>query len=332
MSRSVVALISLLAAGVTATGVLVAFTARGAAPAPAAVSIEPAASPSPGAHGLPATWIAGLHQNQGGRTLLISCLDTNGDARLDAGDGAEFADLDASFVPGKECVDPALHADFFEGAPRDAASYSCDAAHAPLLVVAVGGGGTDLLIASSGVSLGILDIVNDLEARATGAGIATAPLLAAGAVYDSDYPQTRMEQWIMHEVSARLDAMPCLRAVLIGHSHGGVIVSSAMAALEQRYASRLFGVMIDRSIALYDRPATEMPQHVPMLNVFQLNEGWHGEPIDGPNITNADASWETAPADPRAGDETLATVSHLTLDDSPGVQRAIVDNIMAWAQ
>ena len=141
-----------------------------------------------------------------------------------------------------------------------------------------------------------------------------------------------MEQWIMHEVSVRLDALPCLRAVLIGHSHGGVIVSSAMAALEQRFAGRLFGVMIDRSIALYDRPATEMPQHVPMLNVFQLNEGWHGEPIDQPNITNADASWETAPADPRAGDETLATVSHLTLDDAPGVQRGIVDSIMGWAQ
>ena len=234
-------------------------------------------------------------------------------------------------MPGKGCVDPTHHADYYEGTPTDAATYACGAARAPLLVVAVGGGGTDLLIASSGVSLGILDIVNDLQARETDAGIATLPLLAAGALYDSDYPQTRMEQWIIHEVSLRLDALPCLRAALIGHSHGAVIVSSAMAALEQRFAGRLFGVMIDRSIALYDRPATEMPKHVPMLNVFQLNEGWHGEPIDQLNITNADASWETAPADPRAGDETLAAVSHLTLDDSPGVQRGIVDSIMAWA-
>src|SRR5205823_8213151 len=41
VSRGWIALISLLAAAVTATAVLVAFTARGAAPAPAAVSLEP---------------------------------------------------------------------------------------------------------------------------------------------------------------------------------------------------------------------------------------------------------------------------------------------------
>ena len=123
-----------------------------------------------------------------------------------------------------------------------------------------------------------------------------------------------------------------LQALYVGHSHGAVIVSSALAALERRYPSRLFGVMLDRSVALYDRPATEMPQHVPLLNVFQLNEGWHGDVIDQPNITNADASWETAPADPRAGDETIVPVGHQTLDDSPGVQRGIVDRVMAWTQ
>src|SRR5438105_8164876 len=144
VSRGWVSLISMLAAAVSATAVLVAFTARGAAPAPAAVSIEPAAAPSAEAHTLPPTWIAGLRQNQGGRTLLISCLDTNGDARLDAADGAEFRDLDVSFVPGKGCVDPTHHADYYEGTATDAATYACGAARSPLLVVAVGGGGTDL--------------------------------------------------------------------------------------------------------------------------------------------------------------------------------------------
>jgi hypothetical protein len=57
-------------------------------------------------------------------------------------------------------------------------------------------------------------------------GAASVPVLSASAVFGADQPQTRNEEWIEHEVSNRLDDMPCLRAVMIGHSHGGVTVTS----------------------------------------------------------------------------------------------------------
>ncbi len=320
-----------VAAGMAAAVVLLAFTRGGSAHAPPTVSIEGSAQPLSAASGdLPATWAGRLHQNAG-TTLLISCLDANHDGRLTTADNPAFAGLDFPFVRDKECLDPANHADYFEGEPSDPAAYSCDAPKPPLLVISIGGGGTDLNIASSGVSLGLLDIVNDIQSRAASEGIATLPVLAAGAVFDTDFPQTRMEQWIAHEVESRLTALPCLRAVLIGHSHGGVIVTAAMYALEDRFASRMYGVALDRSLALYDHPATQLPKVAPLLNVFQLNEGWHGIPLDQPNITNADASWAAAPFRPWVSPQPLATVTHLTLDDSPAVQQGIVDRVMAWA-
>ena len=328
MRRTALSVAWFVAAGMAAAVLLLAFAGGGSAHAPPAVSIE--SSSPPAAADPSSTWMGRLH-NGAGRTFLISCLDVNHDARLTSADNPDFAGLDFPFQRDKECVDPDRHGDYFEGEPSDPATDSCDAPNAPLLIVAVGGGGTDLMNAASGVSLGLIDIVNDIHSRATAAGIATLPLLAAGAVFNADFPQARMEQWIGHELAARLDAMPCLRAVLIGHSHGGVILTSAMAALEDRFASRMYGVLLDRSLALYDHPATQLPRVAPILNVFQLSEGWHGEPFDQPNIINADASWATAPVQPPTPDHQVATVTHLTLDDSPAVQRGIVDRVMAWA-
>jgi hypothetical protein len=124
--------------------------------------------------------------------------------------------------------------------------------------------------------------------------------------------------------------MPCLRAVLLGHSHGGVTVTSVGAAIEERYPGRLFGVLIDRTIALYDRPADEMPASMPLLNLYQLNEGWHGVALDLPNVTNVDESGERAPVAPSDGGGGPALVSHKTLDDAPDVQRRVVHAVMAW--
>ncbi len=287
-----------------------------------------AATPTPTP--LPATWVDGLETSRGGEAVEISCLDRNGDGRLNALDSGDLAGLDIPLAAGQACQDPGHQRDFYAGPPSDAVSYSCDAAEPPVLIVSVASAGSNLLDPSSGESMGLLDIVRALQVRFSAAGIASDTILATSAVFGADLPQTRMEQWLEHEVSQRLDAMPCLRAVIMGHSHGGVTVTSVTAALDDGYSTRLFGVTIDRTTALYDRNATEMPSRTPIFNVFQLNEGWHGENVDLPNFTNLDESEARAPVAPSDGGGGLALVSHKTLDDSAAVQSAVEDAVMAW--
>ena len=288
----------------------------------------PPATPQPTP--VPRTWIDGLAASRSGTATLISCLDTNGDGRLSAADGDDLSGISIPLVAAQSCVNPADHRDLYAGDASDAAGYACDAPNAPALIVAIGSAGTDLFDPSAGESLGVLRTVNDLQARASAAGIATAPVLSAPAIFGADEPQTRMEQWLTRDITSRLEAMPCLRAVLIGHSHGGVTVTSVAAALDGTYAGRVFGVLIDRTTALYDREAAEMPFAIPLLNVFQINEGWHGSHIDQPNVTNVDDSAERAPVAPSDGGGGLALVSHKTLDDAPRVQQQIEDAVMAW--
>lgn len=279
----------------------------------------------------PRSWVAGLKTSRHGIATQVSCLDLNRDGVIDAADGDEFAGLDILITDGAGCNDPAHHADYYVGDPSNAATYQCDAPAAPVLIVAIASAGSDLLDTTEGESLGVLDIVNALQARLTDVGIASAPVLSASAVFSADQPQTRNEQWIEHEVSRRLDDMPCLRAVMIGHSHGGVTVTSVTSVLDEGYFGRIYGALIDRTNILYDRPATEIPSNIPLLNVFQKNEGWHGDAYGSANIANVDESAERAPIAPSdGGGEGLALVSHKTLDDSQPVQQRIVDAVMTW--
>ena len=280
----------------------------------------------------PPTWIDGLAASRHGVAMLVSCLDGNGDGRIDAADGEEFDGIDIPLVAAHACVAPARHRDFYAGDPAGSAAYGCDGAAPPVLIVAIGSAGTDLLDAREGESLGVLDIVNQLQARTGAAGIASVPMLSASAIFGADEPQTRNEAWLAHEIAGRLDAMPCLRAVLIGHSHGGVTVTAVTAALDGRYAGRIYGVLIDRTNILYDRAATELPEAIPLLNVFQTNEGWHGNVYGQANITNVDESAERAPIAPSDGGGGLALVSHKTLDDAVAVQQRIVTAVMAWLE
>ncbi len=297
---------------------------------PTVTATPPARQPTP----LPATWIDGLttahDRGVAGQRQLISCLDTNGDGRLDAADGYATAALDIELDPADTCGDSEHHSDFYTGVASDPMRYACTADPAPAIIVAIGSAGTDLMEPSAGESLGVLDIVNQLQTRVGEAQIATLPVLTAPAIFGALPPQTSMERWLAADLARALDAMPCLRAVLIGHSHGGVTVSSVTAALDDRYASRVLGVMIDRTTKLYDRDAMDMPARTQLLNVFQTNEGWHGSHIDAPNVANIDESGERAPVALSDGGGGLALVSHKTLDDSTGVQHRIVDAVTTW--
>ena len=118
--------------------------------------------------------------------------------------------------------------------------------------------------------------------------------------------------------------------VIVGHSHGAVVVTSVLAALEAAYEDRVFGVLLDRSLLYYDHEAAEFPVRAAVLNVFQTNEGWHGEALLTTNVINIDASSEVAPQEPRDGPLPIVAVRHSTLDDAAGVQRIVVDHVMTW--
>ena len=279
---------------------------------------------------VPQSWVDGLAMSRHGIATLISCLDTNRDGQIDGADGETLEGLHIPLVEGKACVDPAHHRDFYVGDPSDADGYRCDAPRPPVVIVAIGSALTDLYDTTVGESLGVLDIVNALQARVTSAGIASTPILSGSAISSADAPQTSMEQWLTLDLERRMSEMPCLRMVLIGHSHGGVAVTSIGAALEQCFPGRMFGAVIDRTIALYDRDAEELPVAMPVLNLFQLNEGWHGVALNLPNVTNVDESNERAPVAPSDGGGGLALVSHKTLDDAVAVRQRVVDGVMAW--
>ncbi len=293
---------------------------------PTATIVVPTPTP------LPATWLDGVEHVYGdAKPELLSCLDRNGDGRLNGADGIGL-DVDVPLDPAGSCVDPDRHADFYAGGPSDPAAFACEGDARPLLIVAVASAGSDLHDPTEGESLGLIDIVNRLQARSSEAGIATQLIVTAPAIFGAaELPQTSMERWIAAELRARLSAAPCLRAVMIGHSHGGSTVTSVLAALDAAYGARMLGVLIDRTVVLYDRPAAEIPASAQLLNFFQTNEGWHGERIDAPNVVNFDESGEVAPVAPSDGGGGAAVVTHKTLDDSIGVQMRVAEAVMAWA-
>lgn len=297
-----------------------------------ATTLLPTQTPVPAvptATPFPRTWKEGLN-HAAGDPILLSCFDGNRDGRLDAADGPAFAALDIPLVPEEACIDPAHHRDFYPGPPLGPAVAACARVNPPLLLVGIASAGSDMFDTAGGESMGMLQMVNDVQDRASRERIATEVVLSAAAVFGADHPQTHMEQWLAQYIRRRLDALPCMRAVLMGHSHGAVSVTSITAALDDDFGDRLFGIAIDRTVALYDRNASEYPARASILNVFQVNEGWHGGPIDLPNVVNYDASLERAPIALSDGGGTPALVSHKTLDDSPGVQRRIEDAVMTW--
>jgi pimeloyl-ACP methyl ester carboxylesterase len=332
MKFAATAVVVLLAAA-SAFVVYLVFAGSAGSDAGAARVLMPTRTPTPAAPTatpFPATWIDGLRAGRGGDAILISCRDANHDGRINGFDAPDLARLDIPLVRDQACVAPERHRDFYTGPPSDAAAFGCAAAPAPLLIVAIGSAGSDLFETSVGESMGLLSLVNDLQERTAGTRIATQLVLSASALYGAAAAQTSMERWIAHNLARRLDAAPCLRAVLIGHSHGGATVTSVTAALDERYSARIYGVLIDRTTALYDRDAKEFPARTRVLNVYQLNEGWHGHPLELPNVADVDESSERAPIALSDGGGGMALVSHKTLDDAPAVQQRIVDAVMAW--
>jgi hypothetical protein len=274
------------------------------------------------------TWLDELTRAPSGEPRLLSCMDRDGNGMLDGGDDPFFLGLSFTLSAEYACTNSAVRADYFEGeAPWD---FACTDGTAPIYLVVIGGGGSDLLDASQGDSSGLLPVTDDLLERSASEGLPIALTLSAGAVVGAEMAQTSLEQLLALHLRSRLSALTCARVVLIGHSHGAVTVTSVTNALDQEFSRRMLGVIVDRSNILYDRPAENIPVQTRIINIFQTNEGWHGEALEQPNVTNLDFSSAMAPIAPADGGGGPAPVRHRSLDDAQEVQDAIVEGVMAW--
>lgn len=273
--------------------------------------------------------------------VTVSCLDTNGDGRVNAADagpatpdldGDGFADdagllasVDIRLLDGA-CARPELVSDVAFGVsdgPRDCALGPFG------LIVAVGGSGTNPRDLNQGVSQGVKAMALRAAAELRASGGAAQVVYASSALEGTATPHPVTEQWLTAVVAARLEASPCLRVALIGHSYGAVTATSVAAALEQRFPGRLAVIALDRATQLYGRPKPPMPKLAPVLNIYQLNEGWHGGPIWGANVVNLNGSSAVAPVDGVMGGP-LRTVWHSNLDDAPVVRDRAVGAIVGW--
>ncbi|MEX2227223.1 MAG: hypothetical protein WEB52_12330 [Dehalococcoidia bacterium] len=280
----------------------------------------------------------------------IACLDVNGDDRIneqDAQDPGELPDFnadderdqqDAEFLLG---VDIAL-APNTEACSEDApdepeyavahgyfspAEVSCDQGDEPVLLVGVGGGVVNLKDKAS--AAGIREVISDLQDRYDDEGVDTLSVLAGPAMAGAQNVHTGMEDWTTNVVRVYLERYPCLRAAIVGHSHGAVTADVVAARLEDQYADRFVVVVdLDRVDELYTGDTASRPDVVPVFNVHESNDPTlSGEPYESPNVENWDASDEQGPESGDKGGD-LKPVNHTTIDNSESVRDRIVDEVL----
>jgi hypothetical protein len=280
----------------------------------------------------PPSWLTALGEGSDAPpAILISCLDTNGDLALTSDDpGVVLPEgLRIPLLPEQACFEPETHADFYPGADFSDDAIACEGV-TPVQIVIAASAGSDLKQPQEGESLGLIEIARNIRTQLEERGAEVSISVGVSAIFGADPPQTSMELWQTYRLQRLLEEVPCARAIIIGHSHGGVTATAVATYLDEAYADRLLAVVIDRTAVLYDRIAPEMPARTRVINFYQLNEGWHGFPIDLPNVENIDRSADRAPVAPSDGGGAPAIVSHKTLDDSPEVQRMAVEMAVAW--
>ena len=283
----------------------------------------------------------------------LACLDKNGDHRLNGADASDLASVpdfngdrkhgsdDAAFFNGIDLeMDPAAQADVcrkgsaigpeYEVAHGyfEPANVSCANNARPVLLVGVGGGVKDLK--DKGVAAGIRGIIDGLQKSYDARGVDTIAVIAGPAMSGAMQPNTAMEAWMTNAVRVYFERYPCIRAVLVGHSHGGVTVDVVAARLEDRYADRFIDVVeLDRSEFVYLGDTRSKPRQAHVFSIFETtSDALKGVPYLGaPNAELWDASNELGPANGDKGGP-LKPVTHTTIDNSQAVKRRIIDDVM----
>ena len=296
---------------------------------------------------------SGLSQQPRATFSKLACLDKNGDHRLNEADAADLSSVpdfngdhkhdanDAAFFNGIDLpLDPVTQADVCrKGSPVgpeyevahgyfEPADVSCEGGARPVLLVGVGGGVKDLT--DKGDAAGVRSIIDGLQRSYDARGIDTIAVIAGPAISGATQPNPAMEQWMTNAVRVYFDRYPCIRAVLVGHSHGGVTVDVIAARLEDRYASRFIDVVeLDRVEYVYAGDTQSKPKSAHVFSIFESNSGvLNGVPYTGaPNAELWDASRELGP---ERGDKggALRQVNHTTIDNSTSVKQRIIDDVM----
>lgn len=305
-----------------------------------------------GVLGLAACNNSGLSEKPRASFSDLTCMDENGDGRINAADAADPSKLpdfnadssrdadDAAFVEG---VDIPLDAQAVADSCADGKSKQpeylvahdflkssdvlCEPGDRAMLVVGIGGGVEDLK--DKAEAAGIRSIVNELLKKYDDEGVQTIGVVSGPAIKGALNAHTGMEDWMTNIVRVYLDRYPCAQAVVVGHSHGAVTAEVVGARLESEYADRFVTVVaLDRIESLYAGDITTLPNTVSVLNVFQRNNGEvGGYTVDRPNFENVDVSGETAPENGADGGE-LKPVNHVTIDNSETVRDRIIAGVM----
>ena len=296
---------------------------------------------------------SGLSQQPRATFSKLACLDKNGDHRLNLADASDLSavpdfdgdrkhDLyDAQFLTGIDIpLDAAAQADVCKKGSTAGPEYevahgyfepakvSCDGGARPVLLVGVGGGVTDLT--DKGDAAGVRSIIDGLQRSYDSRHVDTIAVIAGAAMQGAAQPNPAMEQWLTNAVKIYLDRYPCLRAVLLGYSHGGVTVDLMAAHLEAAYAGRFIDVVeLDRVEFGYGGDLLSKPAQAHVFSIFESSSGvLSGTPYKGAaNAEVWDASGEQAP---ERGDQggALKPVIHTTIDNSASVKQRIVDDVM----
>ena len=282
----------------------------------------------------------------------LACQDINGDHRLNENDvrdpsrlpdfDADGArdDQDAAFFRGLDIpLDPRREADACKGGSASpeyavahgyfkSANVTCRAGENAVLLVGVGGGAVNLKDRDD--AAGVRSMIDGIQKEYDDQGTQTIAVLAGPAIAGAQNIHSAMEQWITHAVHVYLDRYPCLRVVLLGHSHGAITVDVAAAALEPVYGYRIIEVVdVDRVDVLYVGDTKSRPRSVHVFNVYQRNPGpLQSAPYDAPNVENWDAGSEHGPRDGDKGGP-LVPVEHTNIDNSASVKQRIIDRVIS---
>jgi len=271
--------------------------------------------------------------------VQLACLDVNADGLVDAndadpttlpditGDGA-VTESDLALVgeaqlalaggTPQDCGGGGPNPDWQVSAPP---VLDCAAGERGVLLLAVGGGAVDLgrLNNAAGARWMVEELSGALD-------VPTQIASVAPGLYGTSEPQPDAERWAFAFLSQRLQEQPCLKAVILGHSHGGTLATATASRLEEAGLGGqvLLTVLIDRVTNLYAGDTTSIPQSSPVFNVYLPAPGQEvaGGVIDQSNVENFDASGVKAPEHGEEGGA-LGPANHTTIDNSPDVLREV---------
>ena len=289
-----------------------------------------------------------------GRSQMVEvgCLDVNADARIDASDADPNALAD---LTGDDEVDEAdlevirkLDLVLPNGRPAgcaerhpipdwqvsEPAAVDCDAGESGLVVLGVGGGPPPLNLGDPSVAAGMRWMLPEIGEALDSEGVSRQLASVAPALNDTNAPNSDAEAWATAYLTSELTRTPCLSAVLFGHSHGGMLVKTVAARLEEAGLGDriLLTALVDPVSGFYGGDPEAMPQTSPVFNIYQENDSllhWH--PLEGANVENWDASGETAPEGGDEGGGALIPVNHTNVDNAQSVLEQLRERIVEAA-